>query len=581
MKQWLGIVWLAIAVLTGGVAQAQTNSWIQIEAQPTLRQAQDSARNYAAQLPDVNGFQIGSGWYALALGPYAADQAATQLRDLRRNGAIPRDAYVTDGTAFRQQFWPVGAAATAATTPAEPAPVVTPAPGIAPEPVLLTEPEETPAQARRSEAQLTRDEKKLLQEAMKWEGFYTAAIDGSYGRGTRAAMSAYQGFMGYDQTGVLTTRQRDELVSNYRAQFAKLDMQAIEDTRAGIAIDLPAGLVDYTKLEPPFIHYDSTTSDDVRVLLISQQGDQNTLFGLYDIMQTLEIVPLEGERKRGTNSFTLTGQSAELHSYTYAAVKDGAVKGFTLTWKPEDAKLMNRAAEMMRASFEPVQDVVLSDLAGDPTGEQSIDLLSGLEIRRPDLARSGFYVDGAGAVLTTVEVLGQCQRITIGDDYEMEIAARDDALGLALLRPTQQLSPVGYAAFQTSVPRLKSDVAVAGFSYEGALDLPVLTFGTLADLKGLGGEDTLNRLELAALPGDTGGPVFDQSGAVLGMLVADVSGARQLPGAVRFAATVPAIAEFLSANGSQVVASDASTPIAPEDLSLRASDMTVLVSCWN
>ena len=37
----------------------------------------------------------------------------------------------------------------------------------------------------------------------------------------------------------------------------------------------------------------------VRVLLISQSGDQGTLFGLYDIMQTLEIVPMEGPRDRG------------------------------------------------------------------------------------------------------------------------------------------------------------------------------------------------------------------------------------------------------------------------------------------
>ncbi|KCV83274.1 peptidoglycan binding domain-containing protein [Actibacterium atlanticum] len=574
MKHLIGMLWLCIGLLTGVVAQAQTASWIQIEAQPTLRQAQQSARNYAADLTDVNGFQIGSGWYALALGPYNENQAAEQLRALRRNGAIPRDSYVTDGTNFRQRFWPVGAAADA--------PVAAPAPSIAPqEPVVQVIEEETPAQARRSEAQLSRDEKMLLQEALQWEGFYTAKIDGSYGRGTRGAMAEYQGAMGYEQTGVLTTRQRDELVSNYRAQFAKLGMATVEDNNAGISLSLPAALASYARLEPPFVHYDSATDDDVRVLLISQTGDQSTLFGLYDIMQTLEIVPMEGDRTRGERSFTLTGQSADLHSYTYAALKDGAVKGFTLIWKPEDAKLMNRAAQMMRESFAPVQGVVLDDLAGDNSGPQSIDLLAGLEIRRPDMSRSGFYIDDAGTVLTTVEALGQCQRITVNDEYEMQIAARSDALGVAVLRPSAALAPAAYAAFQTGLPRLQSDVAVAGFSYEGVLDLPVLTYGTLADLKGLAGEAAVYRLDLDALPGDTGGPVFDASGAVMGMLLGKNDSARQLPGAVRFTASVPAIAEFLSESGVQMAAAETASQIAPEDLSALASDITVLVSCWN
>ena len=51
--------------------------------------------------------------------------------------------------------------------------------------------------------------------------------------------------------------------------------------------------------EPPFVHYGERGGSGVRVLLISQPGDQSTLFGLYDILQTLEIVPLDGERERG------------------------------------------------------------------------------------------------------------------------------------------------------------------------------------------------------------------------------------------------------------------------------------------
>ena len=64
---------------------------------------------YAADLPDVNGFSLGGGWYAVALGPYNADDAETVLRGYRNEGRIPRDSFIAYSPAFRQQFWPVGA----------------------------------------------------------------------------------------------------------------------------------------------------------------------------------------------------------------------------------------------------------------------------------------------------------------------------------------------------------------------------------------------------------------------------------------------------------------------------------------
>jgi S1-C subfamily serine protease len=242
---------------------------------------------------------------------------------------------------------------------------------------------------------------------------------------------------------------------------------------------------------------------------------------------------------------------------------------------------MTRAAQMMRDSFQPLPGMVLPDLAGDAGAEQRVDLLAGLEIRSPAVARTGFYVDEKGTVLTTTDVLEQCTRLTIGDEYEAEVAARDDALGLALLRPRQGLAPLAHAAFQTATPRLKTDVAVAGFSYGGVLEQPVLTYGTLADLRGLNGEDNLQRLSLEALPGDAGGPVFDATGAVMGVLLARAGGNRQLPQDVSFAAAVPAVADFLSANGVEAAAAEDAPQIAPEMLAVKAADMTVLVSCWN
>lgn len=588
MKTFLVLIVSVLLLAHSPSARAQDAAWIQIEALRTLSEGEDRARNYAATFPNVSGFRVGGGWYAIALGPYTRSAALDELSTLKSRRLIPADSYIAFSRQYGQQFFPVGANSLFSTPQSGQTIILNP-PALSGQPLaeLPTTPayipDETRRQARASEGSLNAEQRRLLQESLQWEGFYNASIDGAFGPGTRNAMAAWQTAKGYEATGVLTTNQRAELVEDYRAAFAGLDLATVSDSDAGIEITLPTGRIERARTEAPFVHYDSSDEHGVQVVLISQTGNEATLFGLYDIMQTLEIVPTNGFRERKKRSFVLTGQSEDKHSYTYAALADGAVKGFTMVWKPEDAKVMKRVSELAQESFRPLRDVVLPDtaLSGDGT-EQRIDLMSGLEIRRPERSRSGFFVDGFGLVLTTTDVLGQCSRVTIGEEVEADVTARDDALGLALLTPREALTPIAIAAFQGSVPKLNSEVALAGFSYEDVLDLPILTYGTLADIRGLQGEEFVERLDLTSLPGDFGGPVFDSTGAVLGMLQARPSdGTRQLPPNVNFAIDVPAIADFLGEAGLSPRAAEPDATMAPEDLVTLAGDITVRISCWN
>ncbi|RVV99086.1 peptidoglycan-binding protein [Mesobaculum littorinae] len=442
---------------------------------------------------------------------------------------------------------------------------------------------ETVAEARQSEAGLSGEERRALQRAMQWAGVYDAAIDGAFGRGTRAAMGDWQARKGYDVTGVLTTRQRDELMADYNAILEGLGLDLVRDDTAGIEMRMPTALVEFSRYEPPFAHYDAIEDGAAyRVLLISQDGDGDTLAGLYDVMQTLEIVPQDGPRDRDDTVFRLEGQNADFVSHTEAGLVDGSVKGFTLIWPRGDEERRARVLDEMRQSFAPIPGVVMPDRVGAPDETQRVDLLAGLQIRRPELSRSGFYVDAAGMVLTTSDILGSCGRITLDEAVEAEIAAQDDASGLALLRPQSPLSPSDYARLQTATPRLQSEVAVSGFSYEGVLGAPSLTFGRLADLRGLDGADTVRRLEVGTQPGDAGGPVLDATGAVLGMLLPrNEDGGRVLPDGVSFAADSDTIAAFLGREGVQVSEAEDRSTLNPDQLGRKAGGMTVLVSCWD
>jgi len=567
LLRMLGLV-LALSALSAPL-RAQDHAWLQIEAHPDVATAQDRARAYATLFPDVAGFATGRGWYLIALGPQSPAAAAGRLFDLQRQGQIPPDAFISDGSNHGQQFWPDAGA--------RPQPPVTAAVEPAPAPLVVVDPDENPRQARASEAALTGDDRRTLQTALQWFGFYASGIDGAFGPGTRAAMTAWQTANGYEPTGVLTTLQRAALVANYQADQAEFGFATINEPEAGIEITLPMGLIQFDHYEPPFVHFNERGGSGLKIILISQPGDQASLSGLYDILQTLEVVPADGERSRGERSFTINAASATVQSFAYAETARGQVKGFMAIWQPADADRMARILPAMQASFRSSGDKSLDPGLVPMADEARRGLLSGLEVRKPRFSRTGFFVDPAGSVLTTLTATEGCGRITLDRDTEARVARTDAATGTVLLTPATALSPMAVASFAATPPRIGAEVAVAGYSYEDALPAPVLTFGAMEAVTGLDGEPGLRRIAASVLPGDAGGPVFDSAGSVIGMLLPTGTGARQLPAGVAFAAR----GEALRAAYDLASPPGCTAAITPDALSKQALGMTVLVSCWD
>ncbi|MGB1576377.1 MAG: peptidoglycan-binding domain-containing protein, partial [Paracoccaceae bacterium] len=169
---------------------------------------------------------IGSGWYAITLGPLPEDQADLRMSQLRARAAIPRDSFLATGANYRQRIYPIGSTP-AAVTPAQTVEaevvqeeatqvsVVETAESAAPEQASPEQsiyvPDETLSVARASEGLLSREEKMDLQLYLQWAGYYNSTIDASFGRGTRRSMAAWQTDNGHEDTGVLTTAQREKL----------------------------------------------------------------------------------------------------------------------------------------------------------------------------------------------------------------------------------------------------------------------------------------------------------------------------------------------------------------------------------
>ncbi len=573
----------ALCIILGGaqMAAAQQQAWVQIEAQPDLRAAEDRARAYALGLPDVAGYQIAQGWYAVVLGPYEPAEAAAVLGKLKRQGLIPSDSYITDSSKHLQQFWPVGQMTAGVPADGAAEPVAEPVTEPAPDPLDAVQQTETISQSRAAEAELSRDERKELQEALAWYGYYSASIDGAFGAGTRKSMADWQEAVGYEPTGVLSTEQRAILTANHKADLAEFGFQSVSEAEAGIEITLPLSLVQFDHYEPPFVHFSERNGSGLQIILISQPGATSSLAGLYDVLQTLEVVPANGARSLGERSFTINAASDKVESFAYAETVQNAVKGYLVVWKPQDGARMQRILPALKASFRSLGNKALDPglVPMDATAREG--LLSGLEVKTPKLSRSGFYVDAKGDVVTTIEAVAQCGRVTIDTDTDAEVLLQDARSGLAVLRPKQALAPQAYARLQPGQPRIGAEIAVAGYSYEGKLPAPVLTFGSLAENAGLNGEAEVSRLTVPLLPGDAGGPVLDATASVVGMVLAGVkTGAKVLPEGVAFAVQGLVIAQALAAAGITPEPATVTDLATPDALQATGMGMTVLVSCW-
>lgn len=578
-----------LAAQEGGQRSAAitAQTWVQIEAQPDLTTARERASAWSAVFPDVQGFSVGNGWYAIALGPYDPATAELRLRALKAENLIPADSFLATVPDFGPMFWPASGPAPAEVAGTLPAPVevtplaeetgtveaAPPAPGL---------PYETPEEARASEALLTQTEREDLQRALEWFGFYASTIDGAFGRGTRASMAAWQGAQGLEPTGILTTAQRAQLTEAWQAETRAFGFETISEPEAGIEVTIPAALVEFDHYEPPFVHYRAKDGSGVRFFLISTPGTEATLSGLYSTLQSLEIMPPAGPRELRDASFTLRGESTDRVTVAEAGAGRGLVKGWMLSYPAADAARMERVLSTIRASFRGTGDRALDPGMVPLSDGARQGLLAGLEVRHARLSASGFYVDAGGAVLTSAGTVAQCGRILLDGVTEATVALSDPATGLAVLKPVTPLAPTVFASLSATLPPQGAEIAVAGYSYGDRLSAPVLTFGRMAEAGGLEGETGVNRFALTALPGDAGGPVLAQDGSVIGALLPrPTEGTRVLPADVAFATSADRIGAVLTAAGIASTPPGGTDTLSPSELTRRATGMTVLVSCFD
>jgi len=164
------------------------------------------------------------------------------------------------------------------------------------------------------------------------------------------------------------------------------------------------------------------------------------------------------------------------------------------------------------------------------------------------------------------------------------VVARDPVNDLALL--ASDLKPKSVAVLRTGA-RLGESIAVFGFPLHGLLATTGnFTLGNITAVAGIGDDTRMVQISAPVQPGNSGGPLLDQAGNVVGTVVAKINAIKlsritnDLAENINFAIKSSIVTSFLEANGITFgTGSLGDDTLSPPDLAARASGFSASVEC--
>ena len=183
--------------------------------------------------------------------------------------------------------------------------------------------------------------------------------------------------------------------------------------------------------------------------------------------------------------------------------------------------------------------------ASEPAKSEKIVLRNG----------TGFVVSTAGHLVTNFHVIDGCVgeirgNLTGEAASTLRVVSSDETNDLALMQVSKSFTDV--AKIRATAVRSGDQVVAIGYPYHGLLtsDFTVTT-GIVSSLSGILNDSRFLQITAAVQPGNSGGPLLDTSGYVVGVVAAKINALKfakvtgDLPENINFAIKTGAMRDFL------------------------------------
>jgi S1-C subfamily serine protease len=202
---------------------------------------------------------------------------------------------------------------------------------------------------------------------------------------------------------------------------------------------------------------------------------------------------------------------------------------------------------------------------------------------------SGIVIGTHGEILTNSHVVENCEKITVQfSSTKLETAvlvAHDKKNDLAVIRT--ETSPGSVAAFRDGPALRTGDTVVAlGYPLSGLLATTAnLSVGNVSALAGLYDDSRYVQNSAPVQPGNSGGPLLDASGHLLGIVTAKLNAIRMarstgdIPQNVNFALKAEIARTFLDSKGIAYRTARSEQQLSPADIGEMARPFSVYIEC--
>jgi hypothetical protein len=410
----------------------------------------------------------------------------------------------------------------------------------------------------------------MVQDALIWNGVYAGLKDGGWGRMSAEGVREWRRQRGLRASETFIAAEFSTLFEGAIRARNSVGWSLRIDPNTGVWLGLPMGLLRPGERRTPFNHFTAGTDyagSDGRVEVTTRtfQGDlvvaRDTVGAVIDVLkQAGGTITYRLDRPdRQVASLEVRERSAYIR---YDRV-GGEWRGFIVIVKQNDPVTRN-VITAVSAEFNPagtptvtgdapVLGPIMGALASrgviaggtapvagtspapaaPPPPVPSQPAAAAVSIA-PSPARreisgsgTGFVVRRDGTMMTNNHVVQGCGSLALQSGERVTVVATDPAADLAILRVQGRTFETTVRFRRDQTIDLGEQVTAFGYPHYRSVSTALnITNGIVSALVGIGDDPATFQINAALQPGNSGGPVLDSAGLMIGVAVARLSDSR-------------------------------------------------------